>query len=119
MRLKFHELPAHLQAQVVGLVAPGIRHAQPEHDAGAEQVVAETDEGRGSGRITVRITRYGTRLLDADNLCGGVKYLLDALRYAKVIPEDNPQAIRLIVGQFKAAKGERGTKIEIHETDPS
>jgi len=116
VRLKFHELPAHLQAQVVGLVAPRVRHPQPEHDAGQEQVVAETHEAGGPGRITVRITRFGTRLLDADNLCGGVKYLLDALRYAKVIPEDNPQAIRLVVSQIKAAKGSRGTKIEIDET---
>ena len=113
MRFKLHELPPRLQAQVINLVAPELRHPEPEHDAGAEQVVAETDEGGGAGRITVRITRYGTRLLDADNLCGGVKYLLDALRYAKVIPEDNPQAIRLIVCQFKAAKDKRGTKIEI------
>lgn len=98
-------------------MATQLCHPLLEHHVGPEQVVAETHEAGGGGRITVRITRYGTRLLDADNLCGGVKYLLDALRYAKEIPEDNPQAIRLVVCQVKAPKGERGTKIEIYEAN--
>lgn len=100
-------------AQVYYHLDSGVRHAIPQHDAGGEQVVVETDEAEGSGRIVVRITRYGTRLLDADNLCGGVKHLLDGLRYKCLIPEDNPQAIRLLVCQKKAKKADRGTKIEI------
>ena len=102
-------------AQVYYHLDAGLRHPLPQHDAGPEQVVAETDEERRSGRIVVCITRCGSRLLDADNLCGGVKYLLDALRYEGVIPEDNPQAIRLVVRQLKVAKQDRGTKIEIYE----
>jgi hypothetical protein len=94
-------------------VASGLRHAVTEHDAGAEQVVVNEGQEGSAGRIEVRITRLGTRLLDADNLSGGVKWLLDGLRYEKLIPEDNPQAIRLIVAQRKAGKDERGTLIEI------
>lgn len=117
MRFKLHELPAHLQAQVLaqtGDMAAGVCNSIPEYHAGEEQVVAETDEGGGSGRIVVRIIRHGAKLLDADNLCGGVKWTLDSLRYAKVIPEDNPKAIKLIVGQVVVPKAQRGTLIEIY-----
>ena len=71
------------------------------------------DEKGGANRTIVRITRFGVRLLDADNLCGGVKFLLDACRYEGLIPEDNPGAIRLIVAQRKVKMKETGTLLEI------
>tara|TARA_Y100001938_G_scaffold8119_1_gene9959 strand:- start:376 stop:561 length:186 start_codon:yes stop_codon:yes gene_type:complete len=43
------------------------------------------------------------RLCDADNLVGGVKHLVDALRIAEIIPEDDTQAIRLEVTQEKVS----------------
>ena len=95
-------------------VATGLRHPEPKHDAGAESVVVNQGQEGIAGRIEVRITRCGSRLLDADNLSGGVKWLLDGLRYEKLIPEDNPQAIRLIVAQRKVGKAERGTLIQIN-----
>ena len=85
----------------------------PESNAREEPLVAYEDEEGSAGRITVRITRFGAKLLDADNLAGGVKPILDALRYEKLIPEDNPRAIRLVVAQQKAPKGKRGTLVEI------
>ena len=94
-------------------LAPKLRHAVPEHDAGEAQVCVGEDEKGGAGRIEVCITRFGTRLLDADNLAGGCKYIIDGLRYTGVIPEDNPAAIILKIRQEKAKKGERGTLIEV------
>ena len=115
-RINLHDLPFRYQDQIarqIGGVAPRLRDSLPQHDAGPEQVVAEADEGGNAGRITVRITRFGTKLLDADNLAGGTKYVVDALRYQGVIPEDNPQVIRLIVGQRKVKKPDCGTLIEV------
>ena len=116
MRLKLHDLPFHLQEQVskqLHSLAPELRHTKPEHNAGEEQVVVNEDEEGGAGRITVRITRHGVRLLDADNLAGGVKYLVDALRYQGLIPNDDPTTIRLVVNQRKTKKAQVGTKILI------
>ena len=64
----------------------------------------------------VRITRCGTRLLDADNLAGGCKPIVDALRYRGLIPEDDPQSIGLVVQQRKVLKKDIGTIIEIYPT---
>ena len=92
---------------------PELRHAVPEHYVGPESLGFGQDEEGGAGRTTVRITRLGVRLLDADNLCGGVKFLLDACRYEGLIQEDNPQAIVLIVRQRKVKMKETGTILEI------
>lgn len=94
-------------------VFAGVCHAEPQHHVGPEQVAINEGEEGGAGRIEVRITRLGCRLLDADNLAGGCKWTVDALRYEGLIPEDNPQAIVLKVSQKQAAKQDRGTLIEI------
>jgi len=86
----------------------------PEHHVGTQPLGLGSDEEASAGLVTVRITRLGVRLLDADNLCGGVKFLLDACRYEGLIPEDNPQAISLIVRQRKVKKAEAGTILEIY-----
>jgi len=75
---------------------------------------ANGHEEGSEGLTCVRITRLGVRLLDADNLCGGVKFLLDACRYEGLIPEDNPQAIHLIVRQRKVKRVDTGTILEIY-----
>ena len=58
-------------------------------------------ESKGNPRHRVRIVSRRVRLCDPDNLVGGVKHLLDALRLATIIPEDNPEEIRLEVSQEK------------------
>lgn len=58
-------------------------------------------ESGGNAQHRVRVVSRRVRLCDPDNLVGGVKHLLDALRIAEVIPEDNPEAIRLEVSQEK------------------
>ena len=76
----------HAEIKSVGEVGGEIRHEQS-----------------GDARHRVRIVSKRVRLCDPDNLVGGVKYLLDALRTAEVIPEDTPQAISLEVSQEKVA----------------
>ncbi len=95
-------------------ISPRLPDALLEHHAGAEPVGLDPHEERSAGRITVRITRCGCRLLDADNLCGGVKFLVDACRYEGLIAEDTPEAICLIVRQRKVKRAETGTILEIY-----
>lgn len=94
-------------------LAPRVRHPKSECDAGQGPLGTPKAKETGSGRITVRIERRGAKLLDKDNLYGSVKYLCDALRYAHLIPADDPEAIDLIVTQKKVKKEERGTMVEI------
>jgi len=68
----------------------------------------------GGERRKVVITRYGPRTLDHDNLVGGVKPLIDALRGAGVIWEDDPTHIDLEVHQRKSTGGHRHTRVEIY-----
>ncbi len=64
--------------------------------------------------IVVRITSYRRKLLDFDNLVGGTKYLLDGLRFAKLIPDDSPDQIELQVSQVKVGnETEEKTEIEL------
>ena len=65
-----------------------------------------THEGEESspGRVHLRIISIRKRLLDPDNL--SVKWLIDCLRYARIISGDEPDKITLQVEQRKCAKGE-------------
>ena len=63
----------------------------------------EEQEG-GAGRVHLRIVSIRKRLLDPDNL--SVKWLIDCLRYARIIQGDEPDKITLQVEQRKCAKGE-------------
>jgi Holliday junction resolvase RusA-like endonuclease len=47
-------------------------------------------------KATVRIYRYGLRLLDLDNLAGGAKPLLDALK-GKLLWDDSPEFCKLLI----------------------
>ena len=76
-----------------------------EHTIGYESVGESKREERdaegGDDRHRVRIISKRVRICDPDNLVGGVKYLVDSLRAAEIIPEDDPQAITLEVSQEK------------------
>jgi hypothetical protein len=62
----------------------------------------------GATRVKVRIISYRRRLLDIDNLAGGAKFIIDALRYDGLIRDDSPDAIELSVSQVKV--GSRDTE---------
>jgi hypothetical protein len=60
------------------------------------------------------ITRYSTRTLDVDNFAGGCKPLIDQIRYAKLIPDDNPESVEIIFKQAKVKKiQEQRTEVQI------
>ena len=65
-----------------------------------------THEGEeaDSSRIHLRIVSIRKRLLDPDNL--SPKWIIDCLRYSKIIRGDEPDKITLQVEQRKCAKGE-------------
>jgi hypothetical protein len=52
-------------------------------------------------RVVVRIERRSTKLLNLDNLWGSVKPLVDCLRAAKLIYDDDIDSIDLSVTQSK------------------
>lgn len=63
----------------------------------------EAQEG-SPARILVRIESIRKRLIDEDNLsCKGV---VDALRYASIIPGDEPEKVSIKVTQRKVKSGE-------------
>jgi hypothetical protein len=59
---------------------------------------------RSRERFLVSIKSKRKRLIDEDNLCE--KYLVDLLRYSRVIPDDSPDQCRVEVSQEKCRKGE-------------
>jgi hypothetical protein len=68
-------------------------------------------------RTRLRIERKSVRLLDADNFAGGCKPLIDQLRYAKLIPDDDPESVEILFVQSKVkTKKEEMTQIEITTT---
>lgn len=78
---------------------------------------AKGEKGNSSSSSTcfrVRITSHRVRQLDLDNLYGGVKYFLDSLRYAEIIPDDDPKSIELQVSQKKVKKySDEETEVEV------
>lgn len=63
----------------------------------------------------VRIVRYGANLLDEDNLRGGMKPVIDALKAVGLIVDDSPRHITLITDQF-VSKG-RCTVISVDQLE--
>jgi len=63
---------------------------------------------------TLAITRYSTKTLDVDNLAGGCKPLIDQIRYAKLIPDDNPESVNITFSQVKVrTQAEQRTEVTI------
>ena len=81
---------------------PFIKYASSMEPVGKVEGKAGHDQG-GDARHRVRIVSKRVRLCDADNLVGGCKHAIDALRIAGVIPEDDPTSISLEVSQEKVS----------------
>ncbi len=63
---------------------------------------------------TLAITRYSTKTLDVDNLAGGCKPLIDQIRYAHLIPDDNPESVNITFSQVKVrTQAEQRTEVTI------
>jgi len=81
---------------------PFLKYTTQDERMGKTQGEAIYDSGM-SERHRVRIISKRVRLCDPDNLVGGVKHLVDYLRDAKIIPEDDPKSITLEVSQEKVS----------------
>jgi hypothetical protein len=67
-------------------------------------------------RARVHVTAYLRRRYDEDNLHGGVKVLLDALRAARLIYQDSPRWLDLQVDQYLDRENMR-TEIFVKQLD--
>lgn len=67
-------------------------------------------------RASVRIVRYGANLLDEDNLRGGMKPVIDAIKALGLIVDDSPQHITLVTEQWLSK--EKKTVIQVAQMFP-
>lgn len=120
MRLTSEQL-AKIKAQngytIVSTTNPSrdtLPHSKPECDQAPTLGRSTQRKTHSVQRFIVRFTGYRVRPLDPDNFAGSVKDLLDGLRHAGLIPEDNPWTIKLETEQVKVSSfvNER-TEVEI------
>ena len=64
-------------------------------------LAASAPQNRDTRKRLVRIKSFRVRLLDEDNLCA--KFHVDSLRYAGLLPGDDPNQARIQVSQEKVA----------------
>jgi hypothetical protein len=77
-----------------------VSHPIPEpHPVHEPAPANERKEDSPSSRLRVVIISFRARLCDPDNLF--VKPLIDAIRYARLIPDDSPDHIELTLRQVK------------------
>lgn len=89
-------------------------HAVPQHSPQQALVALAQGKGKGGKRITISINRRSTRTLDLDNFAGGCKPLIDQLRYAQLIPDDDPASVEIIFTQEKVPhQNQQGTSLKI------
>ena len=92
----------------------GIPHAKPQPAPRQTLVNPCKGESPRKARTTLIITRCSCSLLDADNYAGGCKPLIDQLRYAKLIADDDPETVEILFRQVKVkTKSEEMTQVEI------
>jgi hypothetical protein len=72
-----------------------------------------TPEATGPRRLTVE--RHGKRAIDADNLAGGLKPVIDNLRGFRLLVDDNPMMMELAVRNVKLERGEQPHTVLILE----
>ena len=90
------------------------QNPKPKRPVRNEPLGKKKGKGTHTGRVTVRIKSSRSRLLDTDNLIGGVKYFVDGLRHAGLIHDDREEDIILEVSQAKVSKKEKEkTEIEL------
>lgn len=95
----------------LGKVADAKGHPAKVHPRTPRDGDGEGGDGAGGevpekieGRFLITLTDYRLRLLDYDNL--NPKKEIDCIRYAGLIPEDNPQNLEILVRQKKVARNE-------------
>jgi len=86
--------------------------SEPEPTLRNEQVATVQRKKETPKCRVLRIISYRTRTCDTDNLCP--KWIIDSLRYSKLIEDDTPEHIELQIRQEKVAhRSQEKTTIEI------
>lgn len=89
-------------------------HAVAEHPDGAALEHLPPGEAAGRPRAHLRIDRRACRLLDIDNFAGGCKALIDALKEAQLIPDDDPASLEVSFVQTRVrTRKEEGTHLTL------
>jgi len=71
---------------------------------------------RAEGKMRVKVVSHRKKLMDLDNLFGGLKVVLDAMRGIGLIQDDSPEHIDLDVSQVKIpGKTKAFTEIHLEE----
>lgn len=83
---------------------------KPELPVGGRSLGKKKDKTLGSTKYLVCIRDFRRKLADEDNLCA--KYHIDALRYARVIPDDRPAIAKILINQT-LVKTEQEEKVVI------
>ena len=110
-RLQFHDLPFRYQDQIAAQLGNTTRN-KIEADSSLSNPKPQQDKANALDspipgkttsirRIRVCFVSYRTRPLDPDNAAAGAKDLLDGLRHAGLLPDDNPEQIRFETEQVK------------------
>lgn len=95
-------------------MAPRTPHAVAEPPHGPALDALPPGQEGGRPRVGLRIDRHACRLLDADNFAGGCKALIDALRTAQLIPDDDPESLEVTFAQTRVrTRAEEGTRLTI------
>jgi len=95
--------------------SPRVSDSKPKLPAREKPLDSSSTQKKSGKRIALRITRYATRLLDEDNLAGS-KLLTDQLRYAGILPNDDPGSTKIILDQVKVPhKNQERTEVSIKE----
>lgn len=100
-----------LQANQVG---SQVSHPKPKRNQKAALGSVAEREEKIVGRISLKFVLYRVRPLDPDGAAGSTKDLIDGLREANLLPEDDPWTISLQVEQVKVSHySEERTELEI------
>ena len=70
---------------------------------------------KATGKRKVLITRHGKGILDADNLAGGAKSLIDALKLRGLLLDDDPAHVEVVYRQVLERTAKPYTSVEIQE----
>ena len=86
--------------------------AQPL-DGAALDDLPPREKGRRP-RAHLRIERRSCRPLDLDNFAGGCKALIDCLREAQIIDDDDPESVEITFTQTRVkTRAEEGTALSV------
>lgn len=89
-------------------------HAVAEPPPGAALEHLPPGEAGSRQRTHLRIERRACRPLDTDNFAGGCKALIDCLRAAELIAEDDPANLEVTFAQVKVkTRAEEGTELSL------